>query len=350
MALSTTFDPVLSRVRLSADMLTGIGLATFERSLNQVRWTTVRGGSSVGVVSNAAALDDYEFVPGVPNYYRVTTGTAVHSHDPATSTLAEDLTTTETIWDITAASLADTWTAGTNPAGLYDWVVGTERVRVTSMTAPLGSGPYTQQAVTTRSINGVVTTHLTGAEIHLYTNLFTATITPEQSGVWFKSITRPFLNRAVEVIDYSDISRPARHGVFEVIGRSYPIAVTDVRGSRRWTYEVAAHTTVDADALELVFASGDPLFVQTDGEHDIPGGYVVVGDMTRGRYGHFSQRRYFSLPVIEVAPPASDVVGVTSSWETLLAEFGSWTAVLAQFGTWAEVADYVADPSVVIVP
>lgn len=257
MSLSATFDPLLSRVRLSANTLTGIGLATFERSLNQIRWTTVRGGSSVGVVSNAAALDDYEFVPGVVNYYRV------------------------------------------NAPG---------------------------------------------------STFYTFSLTPVQSGVWFKSITRPFLNRAVEVIDYSDIQRPARNGIFEVKGRSFPIAVTDVRGSRRWTYEVVAHTTTDADALDLVFASGDPLFVQTDGEHDIPGGYVVVGDVSRGRWGHASRRRYFSLPVTEVAPPASDVVGATSTWETLVAEFGSWTAVLAAFNTWAEVADYVADPSVVIVP
>jgi hypothetical protein len=257
MSLTATFDPLLSRVRLSADTLTGIGLATFERSLNQIRWTTVRGGSSVGVASNAAALDDYEFVPGVTNYYRVN--------------------------------------------------------------AP-GSTFYTDD------------------------------IAPAQTGVWFKSITRPFLNRAVQVIDHTDITRPARNGIFEVVGRSYPVAVTDVRGSRRWAYEIKAETVSDADALELVFASGDPLYVQTDGLHDIPGGYVVAGDVTRSRFGKVSQRRYFSVPVVEVAPPASDVVGVTSTWETILAEFGSWNAVLAAFGTWAEVADYVADPSVVIVP
>jgi hypothetical protein len=231
--------------------------ATFERSKNGVYWTTVRGGSAVTISgSDTADLDDYEFVPGAVNYYRVTAGVDV----------------------------------------------------------------------------------------------FTTTITPSQSGVWLKSITRPFLNRAVTVTDVSDITRPARNGVFEVIGRSYPVAVTDVRGSRRWTMTVKAETVNDADALELVFASGDPLFVQTDGAHDIPGGYVVVGDVTRSRYGHVSARRYFELPMTEVAAPGPDVVGATSTWETLLAEFGTWTAVLAEFGTWADVAEYVADPSVVIVP
>lgn len=257
MALNLTFDPLLSRVRLTGTALDPAPTALFERSKNNLYWTTVRGGSAVTVdVSDEAKLDDYEFVPGQVNYYRVTAGSDV----------------------------------------------------------------------------------------------YTASITPAQSGVWLKSITRPFLNRAVSVVDHSDIVRPARNGVFEVIGRSYPIAVTDVRGSRRWTMTVKADTVSDADALELVFASGDPMYVQTDGTYDIPGGYVVVGDITRRRFGRVSERRWFDLPLTEVAAPGADVVGATSTWETLVAEFGSWNAVLAAFGTWSDVVEYVSDPSVVIVP
>jgi hypothetical protein len=257
MSLVATFDPILSRVRLAATALDDGPTALFERSKNGIYWVTVRGGTAVTIDgSDEASLDDYEFLPGALNHYRVTAG-------------------------------SDT---------------------------------------------------------------FTTTSTPAQTGVWFKSITRPFLNRAVTVTDYSDISRPARNGVFEVLGRSYPVAVTDVRSSRRWTMTVKCASLSDADALEIVFASGDPLYVQTDGEHGIPGGYVVVGEMRRSRFGHVSQRRYFDLPMTEVAAPGPQVVGVTSTWETLLAEFGSWTAVLAEFGSWEAVADYVADPDVVIVP
>ena len=231
--------------------------ALFERSPNGVRWTTVRGGSAVTITgADTAALDDYEFVPGAVNHYRVTAGADVFIDD----------------------------------------------------------------------------------------------ITPAQTAVWLKSITRPFLNRAVEVVGHSDIRRAARTGVFEVKGRSDPIAVTDVRSSRRWELTVMVQTVSDADALELVFASGDPLYVQTDGTRDIPGGYVVVDDMTRRRYGRLSARRYFDLPMRNVAAPGPDVVGATSTWETLLAEFGTWADVLAAFGTWADVAEYVASPDVVIVP
>jgi len=257
MSLTPTFDPILSRVRLAGTALDGAATALFERSKNGVYWVTVRGGTAVTIDgSDEASLDDYEFVPGAVNYYRVTAGADV----------------------------------------------------------------------------------------------FTANITPAQSGVWLKSITRPFLNRAVEVVEVGDIRRSARNGVFEVRGRTDPVAVTDVRPARRWNVTLMAHTVSDADALELVFASGDPLYVQTDGTRDIPGGYVVVDEMTRVRYGTISNRRYFELPMRNVAAPGPDVVGATSTWETLIAEFGTWAAVLAEFGSWSDVLEHVSDPSVVIVP
>lgn len=182
-------------------------------------------------------------------------------------------------------------------------------------------------------------------------DVFTTSITPEQDAVWFKSIIRPFLNRAVSVVGHGDITRPARNGVFPILGRSLPIAVTDVRLARQWTMTVKADSISDADALDLVFASGDPLYVQVppDGR-DIPGGYVVVGDTDRRRYGHLSARRWFDLPMTEVAPPGPEVVGATVTWESLVAEFGTWADILAEFGTWADVAEYVASPDTVIVP
>jgi hypothetical protein len=182
---------------------------------------------------------------------------------------------------------------------------------------------------------------------------FTTTITPDQTAVWFKSIVRPWLNRSVQVVSHGDIVSQARNGVFPILGRTMPIAVTDVRLARAWDMVVKADQLADADALDLVFASGDPLFVQTPASgalSTVPGGYVVVGDVKRSRFGTTSTRRWFDLPMTEVAPPGPDVVGSTSTWESLVAEFGTWADVLAEFGSWAEVAEHVADPSVVIVP
>jgi len=261
MSLTATFDPAVSRVRLSATGLTGASTALFERSGNGLLWTTVRGGTAATVTGDEAAVDDYEFAAGQLNSYRVT---------------------------------------GT-PGAVQ----------------------------------------------------FTATVTPDQPGVWVKSVARPFLNRELKVVDHGDIVRPSRSGTFAVIGRTMPIAVTDVQLSRRWELTVKADTVAEADALDLVFASGDPLFIQPPASGylaTVPGGYVVAGDVVRARFGRSSPRRTFTVQCTEVAAPAADVYGVPATWATLVAEFGSWSAVAATFATWQDVKDYIADPSVVIVP
>lgn len=87
--------------------------------------------------------------------------------DSASTTLAEDLDTTETGIDITTSDLNDVWTteAGSLP---FNAVVGGEVVEVTACTAYAGTGPYTQTLTVTRSVNGVVKEHSSGAEIHVH--------------------------------------------------------------------------------------------------------------------------------------------------------------------------------------
>jgi hypothetical protein len=73
MALTATYDPLLSRIRLAAATLgAGSTYAVFDRSTdNFLSSTTVRGGSRVTVSGAAAAVDDYEFPVNTPTWYRV---------------------------------------------------------------------------------------------------------------------------------------------------------------------------------------------------------------------------------------------------------------------------------------
>lgn len=87
-------------------------------------------------------------------------------YDSKTTTLAEDLTPTETIWDLFVADPADRWRPG---SGGWDVIVGGERCTVTNVTTGAASGDGWAQAMTcTRSVNGVVKEHKTGAEVHIY--------------------------------------------------------------------------------------------------------------------------------------------------------------------------------------
>ncbi|MDX3006742.1 hypothetical protein PWY87_34060 [Kribbella solani] len=96
MALTATYDPVLSRIRLSADLLGATATrCVFWRTTNGfVSYDTVRGGWPVTVNSQNASLDDYEWTPGVATTYRVQSYTAANLTAVATYdvTITQDLT------------------------------------------------------------------------------------------------------------------------------------------------------------------------------------------------------------------------------------------------------------------
>lgn len=178
------------------------------------------------------------------------------------------------------------------------------------------------------------------------------TITPTITQVWLKSVARPFLNTPVTVQDYSQPTRKGRAGLFSIPGRSFPLRVGDVAGARSWSTVVLTRTPTEARAVEFLVASGDVVLVQVPPAYDIPGGYVDVADFTLGRVSRplSDERRLITLGMNEIAAPAETIVGYTSTWAGIIADFGTWADVLAAFPTWADLLEYVADPSTVVVP
>jgi lysophospholipase L1-like esterase len=456
LAFGVTYDAALSRVRISA---VGLGLAptaTVERSTDQARWTTVRGGTAVPVTAGTADLDDYEFVPDVPNYYRVTAGTTLG--DSFARAVANGWGGGWTTAGGVPGDYAATGSAGTHSVGTVGssrrTLIGTPGAypdqTVTVSTSALATGASQQASVMARyqdldnlmmirarlntnqtvdamlvaRVGGVETdlavttvsglTHAAGSKIKIraldygtelrvkvwsaagsqpavwhatvassaitaaglggvrsilasgntntlpvvftyddYSTIpiqYSGSITPTLDGVWLKSIARPFLNRQVTVLDFSDVERPSRTGVFEVIGRSYPVAVNDLAGSRRWTLDVLTQTLAEAADFDLVLASGDPLFVHVPADCPVPGGYVTVGSTTERRTARRSVRRVFSMPCTEIAAPGPDVVGATQNWQTVLSAYATWSAVLAAQPTWADLLELIGSPTDVVVP
>lgn len=187
-----------------------------------------------------------------------------------------------------------------------------------------------------------------------YLNEQTDSITPTLDAIWLKSIARPFLNQQVDVVQGATmtVSRPARSGVFDVVGRSLPIAVNDVRKSRRWTMQVRTETADARDTLTLLLASGDVALVQAPAAcaNLVPTGYVTVGDVDQTWHALRPLSVLHTLPVAEVAPPGPDVVGAAQTWATVLATYSSWSAVLAAHADWADLLTLIGDPSEVVVP
>ncbi|OLT46492.1 hypothetical protein BJF85_16750 [Saccharomonospora sp. CUA-673] len=181
----------------------------------------------------------------------------------------------------------------------------------------------------------------------------TTDITPPLSTVWIKNIARPFLNRQVTVTDWSAISRPARGGTFEVVGRTMPVAVTDVRGSRRYELTITFPNPHDADDFDTVMSSGDPVFVHVPSGPDclVPRSmYAVVGEYEIDRRTPRARRRYVTLPLTEVAAPAPSIVGATVTWQSIVDTFATWDELIDVEDTWESVAERIGDPDEVIVP
>jgi hypothetical protein len=182
------------------------------------------------------------------------------------------------------------------------------------------------------------------------TNQETNTITPVLDRVWIKSIARPYLNREVIVADFSEITRAPRTGVFDIVGRSFPVAVSDVRSGKTYTLEILTETSAEERDFDLLLASGDPIFVHVPASSMVPDGYYTIGQTTNRRLGRTSVKRVFTLPLTEIAAPGPDLVGAAGTWQTILNDFATWQAVLDAFPIWEDVLEYVASPSEVIVP
>lgn len=236
--------------------------AVVERSLNEVTWTTIRGGESVNMAgASSVTVDDYEFIPGVANIYRVT---------------------------------------------LYD-----------SMGAIVG----------TRE----------------------GTITPTIAKTWVKNLAKPWLNREVTVADVGEISRASRGGMFDVVGRTVPVAVTDVRGGRKFDLTILTQTIGEATDLDEVLAAGDPVLIQAPADSGIPTMYAVVGEVTEARTARRTPRRLFTLPLTEVAAPGPDVVGSTVTYQGVLNAYATYSDVLSEQPSYNAMLELIGSPTEVIV-
>jgi hypothetical protein len=236
-------------------------------------------------------------------------------------------------------------TAGDDAAQAWSFIIQTTGADVPGGTAQVTGGA----AAISRS----------GALAFFHANLTLSTevgsITPTITSVWLKDITKPFLNRTLDCIpNQTPITRRARNGIFPIVGRTFPVAVSDIRLAREMTIEVITQTTQDWEELDLITLTGDIFFLQTPPGNSIPTMYVAIGD-TSLRRPLRNQRcdndwRVFTFPLTEVAMPSSDLAGSLGTWQTVVNTYATWTDVLAAHPTWADLLTLVGSPGEVVVP
>lgn len=185
---------------------------------------------------------------------------------------------------------------------------------------------------------------------------FTDDITPTLDSVWLKSISHPLLNRPVSVENWSEITRPSRSTVHQVVGRSTPVATSELRGSRQFTLTLIADLDEDADTgeagmLDLVLAAGGGVwFIHVPAAWPIPGGYVALGDVSIDRVvPHGKVPHRITLPCTVVTPPAPQITGTLLTAAGLFRLYGSANALFAANPTGRELLATIGDPEDLVV-
>jgi hypothetical protein len=156
---------------------------------------------------------------------------------------------------------------------------------------------------------------------------------------WLKFIASPYLNRRIEIHDWSEVARKSKNSTYSVRGRIGPISVTDVHDGRSMTVQLITHSVEERDGLDDALSRGAPVLFQTPDNISCPTMYATIGDFSwkslsrqRGRY-----RALFTIPLTEATPPPPSIVGVGLTWATVVAQYGTWQELVDSVDTWLEL-------------
>ncbi|MGA6164312.1 hypothetical protein [Amycolatopsis magusensis] len=465
MSITATYLGDLGRVRIELAGVPAVAdHAIVERSTDTITWTTIRAGRQVGLSGGAGVVDDYEYEPGVLNYYRASyvdgaqisysngEGPVHADNAPVTPTIAAGLQTPGMLLNLVVAcrSTAQTvttpagwtkvidyqtvkvfhkrWTAGTTnptitPSGgaagdtVTAYINGFSNAEpgftalnaqtnasgqniptpplavpdpnsavalvahklaevttttvinlflnsaVNSTAVGLDQSAIWQRASAASNISSVVaqTLTITGGAAAISRAVIwsmrqapwigqeSTSITPVNTKFWIKNLRRPNNNVQVTVTGFGDISRTARTGVFDVINRTLPVAVTDLHSGRSMELRVTAETVGAALDLDTRFAAGEVMLFQSLGpDCPIPTMYTVIGNYSYGRKAQRAKRRHFTLPLVEVAAPDAGVFSTTVTYADLPALFATYGALIAAEPTYSDVLDIVAESEVIV--
>ena len=396
-----SYDGTLGRVLVDLAQFTGHGWVRVQRSPNQLAWSDVRGASGLPLMVGMLPLSDYEFAADVVNYYRVQAACNPNpGFEQGTSgwTASNGATVTQSAaWrqdglysglvtgdGATAGPTITTAPFSVQPGDIIafgPWLYspqGWDTVEVgvslldfagnvldsDSQTVTLAAGAVAQAPEATLTVTGsgqqavgwitlagtpanTVQVFADDAAVYGAAALtYSGQITPMIGGPWLKNVVWPFLNVQVSLSDATDITRPARSSTFTVLGRANQVAISLPRGGRQFTITVATQTDDENAAVQALLATGDVIFVQVPAGYTVPmTGYYSVGDTTETRQGVAWARRWTSVPLTEVDPPAADITGPQSNWQTVLNEYSSWAALVAGQASWSTVITLIGTPA-----
>ncbi|MEV6879786.1 hypothetical protein, partial [Amycolatopsis sp. NPDC051128] len=123
-----------------------------------------------------------------------------------------------------------------------------------------------------------------------------------------------------------------------------------VRGSQRLSITVTVPSLAAAADFANALMTGHTVFLQApEPECAVPTLYAAIGDTVKRQTSARGVRRYFDLPLTEVAAPASTVYSATITIADVVATYATIADVVAAVPTISDLIDKVST-AVVIVP
>lgn len=179
----------------------------------------------------------------------------------------------------------------------------------------------------------------------------TVSVTPEQDGVWLKSITYPLFNRQLECVDWDELERTSRTAFFDIKGRHEILGIADVGSSASFTLTFITYSKAENRALVALLTYGGLMLLQPPGDDEdeecptaysgIPEGYVMVGDSVQSRTVYGKPMWLWTVQFTRVAPSDADaILPTTITWVQLwdlIGPEGTWETVWETWDSWQEI-------------
>lgn len=155
---------------------------------------------------------------------------------------------------------------------------------------------------------------------------------------WLKFIAAPYRNRKVSLLrPFDGVARRSRVALYDVVGASQPVGVTDVHTGRTMTIGLATHSIAEREALDAALETGVPVFFQTPSSVPVPSVYAVIGDYSWRPAAQRSLRAIWTIQLTEVAAPPPSIVGSGLTYAVLGTQYGSYADLNDAVTTYAEL-------------
>ncbi|HEU5026596.1 MAG TPA: hypothetical protein VFV01_16895 [Spirillospora sp.] len=140
---------------------------------------------------------------------------------------------------------------------------------------------------------------------------------------------------------FGAVTRSIVQGSFTVLGRSTPVITTGgARVAGASQFVLMTETIADADALDLLFSDGSPLFLNVPPSlsYDVAPMYIAVGDVAFGRPSSVAMHkdRSITVPYQTVARPGGGTRAAVT-WDVVASQYATWADLAATGLTWAEL-------------